>query len=401
MNLFNLLLLIALSFVLVPKIQAQTLLSSDQINLQPTPSLIAQNPRTLSSLESQVLLEINRIRLNPQAYIARLEGNKAYYNGNILTFPNEAPITTQEGIAGVNSAIEFLKGLKPLPLIRLGENNVITPNPNLTTLADRIMTYGSSNQLQSNPRKAAEMIVMQLIINDGFPQRNQRLNLFNNNLQLVDLLCGEGSANNYVCVLSYTGNNLQANFRVTNSQNTSQNVTNNNVNNNNSPNINNPNNNPNNRPNNNNNSNNPNNNSSSNNNLALNTNNICVNEAQQNNPNIVYQTPLCMRGNLANGDTKLGSDNSFYDNYLLYVPANSHLRVTLESEDFDTFLAIQDPQITDIQRQIIQQNDDIDENNRNSVIEFTVSREGIYRVIVNSYEANSQGSYILRVTNNQ
>jgi hypothetical protein len=369
MNKFRFLLLIATIFLFPSSSYGQSLnLSVNSLN---STEIIAQNPRALSSLESQVLLEINRIRLNPQFYIERLESNKAYYNNNILTFPNQSPIITQEGINGVNEAIEFLKTLKPLPLITLGYDNVANRESSSRVL-DRINTYGVTSQRENNPRKAAEMIVMQLIINDGFPERNQRLNLFNPNLILMDLLCGEGSSNNYSCVLSYGGENLTENFRetiITPQSNINIPVNNTPVNN--TP-VNNDNNNT----------------------------NICHSEPERDNQEnpIIYKESFCIRGSLKQGDKKLDSDNSFYDDYYLYLNQGQSLKINLTSTEFDTFLALQDPNIADPQQQIIAQNDDISENNTNSEIQLTVTKEGVYRIIVNSYNPNSQGEYILTVS---
>jgi hypothetical protein len=117
----------------------------------------------------------------------------------------------------------------------------------------------------------------------------------------------------------------------------------------------------------------------------------------QENP-IIYKESFCIRGSLEQGDKKLDSDNSFYDDYYLYLNQGQSLKINLTSTEFDTFLALQDPNIADPQQQIIAQNDDISENNTNSEIQLTVTKEGVYRIIVNSYNPNSQGEYILTVS---
>ena len=375
---FKFLLLIIISFFLVNKVQAQPLdvsTEDTQENVIVDENENQENERVLNSLEAQVLLEINRIRLDPQLYIERLEDIKQYYDENILNLPDGDSITTQEGVEAVDEAIEFLNDLDSLPLITLGTSIISTDEPDI--MSDRISSYGNTNNLISNPRKAAEFLVMQLIINDGIEEGNQRLNLFNPNLELVGLLCGQNQSNESVCVLSYTGENLEEDFIVTQLTNEEDIIT----------------------PVSTNNTNNISNNNSTNDSDSKPY--ICYKETEDNNPenpedNIVYKAPLCMEGNLADGDRTL-DDNSFYDSYYVYIKPEDTLQITLESNDFDTFLAIQDPTITNPEQSIIQQNDDMNDTTRNSQLELSVETEGVYYVIVNSYDAESQGEYVLKV----
>src|SRR5688572_12324763 len=69
----------------------------------------------LSSLEAEVIAEINQARANPEKYAVYLEESKKYYKGKSYLPPSrQKPMTTSEGLAAVDEAIKFLKASSPL-----------------------------------------------------------------------------------------------------------------------------------------------------------------------------------------------------------------------------------------------------------------------------------------------
>lgn len=103
--------------------------------------------------------------------------------------------------------------------------------------------------------------------------------------------------------------------------------------------------------------------------------------------------PLLVReGALEEGDKYLSSDNSLYDSHPFPGNAQQSITITLKSDDFDTYLAI-----LDSNNQVIEQNDDISKQNKNSQLTVTLPKNDTYRIIVNSYESQSKGSYTLIV----
>ncbi|MBE9080368.1 PPC domain-containing protein [Romeria aff. gracilis LEGE 07310] len=66
--------------------------------------------------------------------------------------------------------------------------------------------------------------------------------------------------------------------------------------------------------------------------------------------------------------------------------------ISLESQDFDTYLLLSGPD-----GEVIDSNDDISADNLNSKLELTLPQSGSYRVFVTSVEYEGQGSYELTV----
>lgn len=97
-------------------------------------------------------------------------------------------------------------------------------------------------------------------------------------------------------------------------------------------------------------------------------------------------------GALESGSQKLASDNSLYELHPIEGTQGQSLAITLQSDDFDTYLAIMDAE-----NNILAQNDDIEENNTNSQLTVTLAEDGMYYIIVNSYDPQGRGAYRLRV----
>ena len=98
------------------------------------------------------------------------------------------------------------------------------------------------------------------------------------------------------------------------------------------------------------------------------------------------------KGTLSDGDLVLPSDESVYDEYTFEGSAGQVITVTLESPDFDTYLAVFSP--TD---ELLGEHDDINKKNTNSQHTITLEITGKYRVIVNSYDKTGRGEYNLQV----
>jgi hypothetical protein len=98
------------------------------------------------------------------------------------------------------------------------------------------------------------------------------------------------------------------------------------------------------------------------------------------------------RGILTDGDAVIPNDGSFYDSYPLQAKAGDSFIIELESQDFDTFLAIMDSE-----GNILQQNDDVGDRDSNSRIRVTLPKDGVYSVIVNAYDKKGKGEYVLTI----
>ena len=98
------------------------------------------------------------------------------------------------------------------------------------------------------------------------------------------------------------------------------------------------------------------------------------------------------QGELGEGDSVLASDGSLYDEYTFEGVEGQEVTITLDSSDFDTYLAIFTPD-----NALLEEHDDINQSNSNSQITVTLPSEGTYRVIVNSYDDQGKGQYNLKI----
>lgn len=93
-------------------------------------------------------------------------------------------------------------------------------------------------------------------------------------------------------------------------------------------------------------------------------------------------------GNLETADV-LNDNGSYKDTYAFQGSAGDTLRLSLSSQDFDTYLRLITPSGESID------NDDFEGNVSLSAIELTLQESGRYRVVVTSYSTGSTGRYEL------
>jgi len=96
-------------------------------------------------------------------------------------------------------------------------------------------------------------------------------------------------------------------------------------------------------------------------------------------------------GQLTPGD-EIAPDGTLFDTFSFQGNAGQSITVTLESREFDTYLAL-----VDDAGQVVAQNDDISRENTNSEIVVSLPLTGTYYVIVNGYSTRDQGSYTLTI----
>jgi S1-C subfamily serine protease len=96
-------------------------------------------------------------------------------------------------------------------------------------------------------------------------------------------------------------------------------------------------------------------------------------------------------GRLDSNDPRL-DDNSLYEAYEFSGRANQTVTIRLNSNEFDTYLAV-----FDADGNLLGENDDVAQNNTNSAIQVTLPANGTYLILVNGYDANSAGAYSITV----
>ena len=100
---------------------------------------------------------------------------------------------------------------------------------------------------------------------------------------------------------------------------------------------------------------------------------------------------LQQTGRLSTGD-EIAPDGTLFDSYMFEGQAGQLVTITLESQEFDTYLAL-----VDNSGRLLAENDDSSSGDTNSRVSSTLPTSGTYYVIVNGYSVNDQGSYTLTV----
>ena len=110
--------------------------------------------------------------------------------------------------------------------------------------------------------------------------------------------------------------------------------------------------------------------------------------------NATSQGGLILRqeGILGSEAAVLPSDGSLYKEHDFQGRAGQAVTIELASPDFDTYIALLDPN-----GQLIGENDDASQNDPNSTLSVTLPRSGVYRVIVNAYDKSGRGRYLLTI----
>lgn len=180
----------------------------------------------LSSAESEMLIEMNLARTQPQQYAAYVEEFKKYYQGQRLLLPgSKRAISTFDGVGAVDEAINYLRAAKPVPALEAAEPAFLAAKDHGVDLTTNgIMGHVGSDGTRPNERvdrygkwlgsigeaivykaDTARHNVIGLIIDDGNAARGHRNDLFNPDYHFTGLSLSERSANGQVCVIVYTG----------------------------------------------------------------------------------------------------------------------------------------------------------------------------------------------------
>ena len=168
----------------------------------------------------------NEIRTNPLSFVSKLKESLKYFREKIYHKPGEDPIQTYEGPSAIEEAIEFLKSQKPVGKLLLDENiskackdhahdlgvKGLTSHEGSDgkNISERIEKYcewdGACAENLDFGFKNAENIIINLLVDDGVKERNQRFNLFHPDFKFVGI--GIESHRDYgICVvIGYTMN---------------------------------------------------------------------------------------------------------------------------------------------------------------------------------------------------
>ena len=176
-----------------------------------------------ADINSAVLAELNLCRSNPAKYAEKVAATLRFYSGNVFTRPGETPIETEEGPANVQGCVNQLKATKALPPLKasailekaaqahvddigpkgaMGHNGTDGSDP-----GDRIERFGqwvgAIGENIDYGDVTPEDIVVNLLIDDGVPERGHRTNILKPEHVLAGVSHGAHADMEYVCVIVF------------------------------------------------------------------------------------------------------------------------------------------------------------------------------------------------------
>lgn len=176
------------------------------------------------NLAGQVLAEINLARSEPSKYVGFLCEYGKLFKGKLYQIPGmDLPRETDEGVAAVDEAIKFLSHQKPLsPLVwstglvaaaaelarEQGESDATGHiGARSGGMLKRIERHGKwkgriGENIAYGPGDA-RMVVIQLLVDDGTPDRSHRKNLFDPDFGRAGVACGPHPSFESVCVIDF------------------------------------------------------------------------------------------------------------------------------------------------------------------------------------------------------
>ncbi len=185
----------------------------------------ASREADFTTLEKEIVKEVNLARTHPGAYAAWLRGQRQYYRGTQLRRPGEKPILTKEGLAAVDEAIRWLEKQRPASALGYSRNlslaarDLVAPQgasggfghtgPDGSTPSDRIERHGQWESVIGENvaygQRTAREVVAAFIVDDGVPGRGHRKNLYNTAFHVMGVDCGPHSTYGTTCAITFAG----------------------------------------------------------------------------------------------------------------------------------------------------------------------------------------------------
>ena len=199
------------------------------LHLEPTPVPAARSPipvphqATWEELAREIHLETNLVRRDPAAYAVYLEQLLPYFEGAVLRRQGRPSLRTEEGEAAVHEAIAALRSRRPAGPLHWSRGLA-------GAAGDHVRDQGPGGGLEhhgtdgSDPAHRAErrgrwiggiaenmafgenparQVVIQLLIDDGVPDRGHRDNLLDPRWTVEGVACGPHQVYRQVCVMNY------------------------------------------------------------------------------------------------------------------------------------------------------------------------------------------------------
>jgi len=185
---------------------------------------MAQTPAAdMDQTEEAVLEELNLARTNPAAYAGYVEQHKRDFKNYSMVLVDGIWIKTLEGVPAVDEAIGYLRKVAPAPALSASGPLVLSARDHLNDIGPKGMTgHGGSDgsrpleriRRHGKPKSAtgesiafrpatARAIVVQLIVDDGVPDRNHRHTIFDPDFRVAGIAIGPHRNYGRMCVIDF------------------------------------------------------------------------------------------------------------------------------------------------------------------------------------------------------
>lgn len=172
-------------------------------------------------ISADIVDEVNRLRSDPGAYSRKLLLRREFYRGNILRLPGRTPLRTVEGVKALDEAVRALRQTRPLPPLAASEALAKAARDHIRDIgpAGKVTHTGSdgsspASRMRRYDRRVrttgevitfgpsdAESVVIDLLVDDGVPERGHRRLLLDAAFAVAGAACGNHSRFRTVCVL--------------------------------------------------------------------------------------------------------------------------------------------------------------------------------------------------------
>ena len=185
----------------------------------------------LTKLSKEIAKEINIARKDPQKYVLILEEFKNKYDGKSLKLLNKKIITTKEGTRVVDEAIKFLNKISSMPPLKFSSGMSKGARDHINDISSTNIT-GHKGKDKSLPGirinrlgewklavgenicygfNTAREILIWMIVDDGFPTRGHRINIYRSDFRFVGVALQEHPLYEFICVITFAGEYLDTN----------------------------------------------------------------------------------------------------------------------------------------------------------------------------------------------
>ncbi len=208
-------------FIILINLISITLYAQDESQWDIAKLNTGQAASYLSSLEKEVLLELNKARSDPKLYVSLyIEPMLRYFDGKLDTRNN---IETNEGVKAVKDCIAQLKRTAKMDLLladqelskaalrhtsqqsKTRETGHDSPNGETFEYRLRKVNFLSTGECISYGEDEARGIVISLLVDDGVPSRGHRKIILDPKFSAVGISAGKHVVYSAMCTLDFGG----------------------------------------------------------------------------------------------------------------------------------------------------------------------------------------------------